>query len=446
MPAPMDFTIPGAPALQDPSQSFLQGIQQGVGLQQLDMQRAQQQAAFQQQQAKQQALQQFMAIKSPSASDFARLALIFPEQHEALKTVWGAMNTEQQQNQLSDASQLHAALTAGRKDVAESMLDRREEALKASGAPPKDIQSVRDMREWIKTDPDFLRTMVGKSIFAAPGGDKVIEAATKYNADARAQELQPSAVAKAASEADQAKSEAVTKGVAAKYAESTVLKDLELKGWNVENIKSEIGYRKESNRIAAMNAAANREGNELKRQELRLKIQETQQKMDDAVRDKVATAESSASNIDNMLNTIQRIKTSKGLSDVVGSLEGKDWYPTQLAAGLNIANPFGGSSGDDRADAIALIETLSSQAFLSQVPAMKSTGSLSNAEGDKLSTALQSLKRAQSEKQFMASLDEASRLVLKARENISKRYGVPLNKPDTPAAPGARPPLESFFK
>lgn len=32
----------------------------------------------------------------------------------------------------------------------------------------------------------------------------------------------------------------------------------------------------------------------------------------------------------------------------------------------------------------------------------------------------------------------------KARENISKRSGVPLAKPDTPAAPGARPPLSSF--
>ena len=37
-------------------------------------------------------------------------------------------------------------------------------------------------------------------------------------------------------------------------------------------------------------------------------------------------------------------------------------------------------------------------------------------------------------------------LLKKGRENLAKSSGVPLGKPDTPAAPGARPPIDSFFK
>jgi hypothetical protein len=46
--------------------------------------------------------------------------------------------------------------------------------------------------------------------------------------------------------------------------------------------------------------------------------------------------------------------------------------------------------------------------------------------------------------EIRANLDEASRLLKKGRETLSKRTGVPLGSPDTPAAPGSRPPLSSF--
>ena len=94
----------------------------------------------------------------------------------------------------------------------------------------------------------------------------------------------------------------------------------------------------------------------------------------------------------------------------------------------------------------ALIDTLGSQAFLAQIPNIKGMGALSNAEGEKLQSAFQNLGRTQSEAQFRANLDEASRLLKKGREALAKSSGVPLGKPDTPAAPGARPPIDSFFK
>jgi NAD(P)-dependent dehydrogenase (short-subunit alcohol dehydrogenase family) len=166
-----------------------------------------------------------------------------------------------------------------------------------------------------------------------------------------------------------------------------------------------------------MNAAAAREGNALRREELKLKVQEARNALDDKIRTKQADVESAAGTIDNLINTVDRLKKNPSLDDVVGSIEGR--MPAVF--------------GDENADAVALIETLGSQTFLAQIPAMKGLGALSEKEGDKLQSSLQNLSRAQSERQFRANLDEVQRLMLKARKNVETRYGIKAGPPDTPA-------------
>jgi hypothetical protein len=66
-------------------------------------------------------------------------------------------------------------------------------------------------------------------------------------------------------------------------------------------------------------------------------------------------------------------------------------------------------------------------------------GQLSNAEGEKLQSALQSLSLKQSPERLMENIREAQRLMLKARGNIEARYGAAPSVPDTPAARTAAP-------
>jgi hypothetical protein len=212
-------------------------------------------------------------------------------------------------------------------------------------------------------------------------------------------------------------------------------------GWEVFLERADIDIAKQNSRISAMNAQTSRMNSDLQRQELALKIEEATAKRDNTIREKVATAEAGANSIDNMLNTIERVKKNPALNAVLGSIEGGRFYPQRIAGMLP-----GTASADDRADAVALIETLGSQAFVAQIPNIKGTGALSDAEGKKLQSALQNLSREQSEKQFRENLDEAARLLTKGREGLARATGVPLGKPDTPAAPGARPPLSAFNK
>ena len=450
--------------VQSPFQAAAQGYQFGAAVrndqqQQADRVRAQQAAQAAQQ--RQLMLQQELTDAAADHTKLPSLMVRYPDLAEKLKFGLEAGNKAAHERALSDAAPVYSALMSGRPDVAAQAARTQAQALRNS-VKQGEADAVLRMADRMEADPQGTATFLAGHLSSIPGGDKIIEGVAKQRSEIRTENLAPAAVRTANAEAttkeataavapvvaqagaDKAVADAKTAAVTARFAEPQAIIDLQKKGSDIEAIKSDMVYKKEANRIATMNAVVAREGNALKAEELRMKIREDQRKLDETIRTNAANAESGAASIDNMLNTVERLKKNKGLNDVIGSVEGAAYYPTQAAAAVNALNPLT-SSGDDRADAIALIETLGSQTFMAQIPSMKGTGALSEKEGDKLQSSLQNLSRKQSEAQFRANLDEAARLMKLARENISKKTGVPLKPVDTPAAPGSRPPISSFY-
>lgn len=412
MPDPYDYTSAFA-NVPMPGDSFIAGIKNGLGLNELQIKRDQEQAAF----ARKQQMQTELAALGPNASPQQIGAMIvkYPEISEQLKRANDVTAPAQQQARLDAASQVYAALQANAPDVAKQLLNDQAAAARNSGME-QDAKAAETMAQLITNQPELARTTIGLRLAAAVGPEKFADTFGKLGSEDRAGQLQPAAVRKANADADAAAAEATTKGVQAKYAEPSELLRL-------EGIRTDNQFKRDQTKIGYLNAQIARENNQLKRQELSLQLQKAQQEFGDKARAKVADAESAAANIDNMLNTIARIKANPRLDSVLGSIEGR-------TPALN----------DESSDAIALIDTLGSQAFLSQIPNIKGMGALSNAEGEKLQAAFQNLSRVQSEKQFRATLDEATRLLNKGRDAVSKRYGVPLGSPDTPAASAAQAP------
>lgn len=410
--------------VRDTFESAIRGYQFGSAIQQDQ----QQQAAAQAQAEQAAAMQAELASASRDVSKIPGLMVRYPQLAEKLKVGRDAMTEEQQRGLLAHSSEVAAALASGRPDVAVSALKTRAQALRNSG-DERGAKAAEDAATWAETDPDSLLSATAIGLTSLNGGDKVVKSIIDMATERRAAAKAPAELRTAEAGASKAEADAKTAGVTAQFAESNAVKDLEKKGWDIRALQEDIDIKKQANRIAAMNAQTARLNSDTQRQELGLKIREATQKLDSTIRDKAAAAESGAGAIDNMLNTIERIKLNPRLNDVVGGIEGR-------IPGVR----------DESVDAIALIETLGSQAFLAQIPNIKGMGALSNAEGEKLQSALQNLSRKQSETQFRANLDEASRLLKKGRETLAKSSGVPLGKPDTPAAPGARPPLDSFIR
>lgn len=416
----------------DPAEAVARGLSIGGGINAVQADAAKQQqiqAAMQSKARQQEELRALAFNPNATHTDYVRMMTAYPELSESLSKTVKTMDEGQQKSALEFGSRMYGALLSGHNDLAIDMFKERAKA------DPAQAQNWTMMADLIQDSPATARMLGALRLSSLMGPEKFAETFSKLSTEQRATDKAPAELKKAEADAIKAQgdaskagSDAIVAAEQAKVAPQTVMLDLQKKGWDIKKIQEDIEISKQANRIAAMNAATSRAGNDLKRQELTLKVAEAQEKLNSTVREKVATAEAGATNIDNMLNTVERIKGNKSLNDVLGAIEGR------LPALVD----------DEQADAVALIETLGSQAFLAQIPNIKGMGALSNAEGEKLQAALQNLSRTQSEKQFRANLDEASRLLKKGRETLSKSTGVPLGKPDTPAAPGTRPPLSSF--
>ncbi len=417
-----------SPQAQNPFGGALQAMQLGMAVR--DDRAAQQAAAKKAEQQRLMSQELSAAADDPRPDVIAKLSLKYPQLSENFKRSYDMQTAEAQKSNLSSMTQVYAAVNAEQPEIATKMLREQSAAQKAAGKD-REAQASNVMADLIEKSPQHAKLTIGAALSGIMGPDKFSEAFAKLGGEARAQDQAPAALAEAKAKAQTAESDAKIKAVEARYADSQAMADLKKKQWDITKIDEDLKIARETNRIKVMEAEAAKETNKLRREELGLKLEEAKRSRDEKIRENVTAAETGAANIDNMLNTIQRIQKNPSTKDVVGSFEGRMPESASLL-------------DDEESDAIALINTLGSQAFLSQLPALKGSGALSNTEGDKLQAALQNLGRAQGEKQFGASLNEASRLLTKARENLSRKTGVPLPKPDTPAAPGGRPSLESF--
>lgn len=354
--------------------------------------------------------------KNPTAKAVQSFMVEFPELSEQFKKSYDTLSDNEKRMATEVQFATKSAIESGKPDLAISDLDRRIEAAKNMGDTSAE-EKLGVIRNLVIANPSAALLTANAFLAATMDPDKFATMEKTRGEESRAQQEAPYKLEQ--------------ERVKAKFAEPEALLDLEQKGWNIKAIQEDIGYKKQMARIAAMNASTSRTDSDLKRQELQLKVQEAQSKLNSDIRAKVSEAESARASIDNFINTADRLMKNPMLPRVLGPIEGRI-----SSAPLS----------DEAADAVALIDTLSSQAFLSQIPAMKGSGALSDAEGKKLQAALTNLSRVQSEKQFEANLKEAQRILLKSRSNLAQKYGIPDTVPDTPAAAPSGRSIEDLLK
>lgn len=423
MPDPYNYSL----NIPNPAQSVTQALQlRGV----IDEHKAAQQAILDK---KQMQTDLNDLSSSPTTAKITSMMLKYPALSEPLKRGHDTLSEDQKNSKIQQATGVYAALISGQNDVAKQELAKQVEAARNSG-DEQSANALDTMSQLIDHNPELAKTTSGLFLASLMGPDKFAETFTKFEQNRRDE-------AKAPAELTEAQAKAYKASVDSQFAESNAALDLQKKGWDIRNIQNDIDVRNQNVKIAALNAGLAKETNDLKRTELQQKLVDAQQERDDKVQAKAAAVQSGYSAIDNTINTADKILQSPALNDVVGSVEGSAAYPSTMAGAMS---PFG-SSSDDRADVLANIDALKSQTFLAQLQALKNAsstgasgmGSLTEKEGDRLINGLQSLNTRQSEKQFRENLTEVQRLLLKARDSMATKYGVPKGIPDTPAAANA---------
>lgn len=134
------------------------------------------------------------------------------------------------------------------------------------------------------------------------------------------------------------------------------------------------------------------------------------------VRDENLTKQGQIASFDTMLDSLDRLNQSPGLSRSVGLYSKVPTIP-----------------GSDSANFQAELETFKSQAFLPQVAQLKGMGALSDAEGKKLSAAVGALDPSMSERAFRESIKRITdtmntaraRVVSSSRESVQQGSAPP---------------------
>lgn len=432
---PYDYTV----QQPDPSQAIMGGIKNAIGINEALFQRDERHRAQEAQQAAQARAQQQQAdmaevLKNPTLKAVQNITLKYPELGKMMENQINSLTSSEKDATIQRDLPLFMALKNGKPEVARSLIERHLEAAKNSG-DEMGIFEAQNALDVLTVNPNAMIFALNGKLSAAMGGKNFADATSTFEKNEREQQLQPLEAAKLSAETRKIGSEADKAAVVAKFAESDAALDIQKKGWDIKAIQNDMDVKRQNVAIAAMNARTSAsngaQSNSLKLQENQIKLQEMLEKRDATVREKFAEVESANFNIDNMLNTADRVL--KTPMNVISSASGpiSSRIPTMSS---------------DTADFEALVETLGSQSFLSQLPNIKGMGQLSNTEGDKLQASLQNMSLKQSPERLMQNVREAQRLLLKVRENVSKRYGVPQTVPDTPNAAPSGGDIESLLK
>lgn len=423
--------------VQSPIDAALKGYGAGAAIREdqlMQQQRAQQaEAAQRQQQEFARDMQGLFQNPGASLSDFAAMTMKYPQYREQLKQASQLRSEEQKQDFVSFGTKVYSALRSQNPEVARQLIEQRRDAA-IEGGDKRVEQNTKLLLSAMDIAPHFAKNMVLTDL--AGIDDKVVENLIKTEKEERDAQLFPDQKRKGAAEADEAtskasetQSKAAVAAVAAKYAESNAALDVQKKGWDITKIQEDIRIAKLNAQIAAANVAAAREGNALKREELSLKIDQMKSDREKATRERVSEVESARSSIDNLLDTADQVlKVPMGTKrSAMGPIDQR--LPT---------------ISQDVADFEELVNTMGSQVFLAQVPAMKGLGALTEAEGARLTQALKSFSLRQSPEVLDKNVAEIQRLMIKARKNLSIKYGVPESVPDTPSAAPAASDIDAL--
>lgn len=155
------------------------GAQYMQAMQQIRDQYEQRQKALELEKQRQIVLEDFYGKKNVTPDDILRVSAVLPKETlDAVKFAWEQKSKEARQSDLSMASQVLAALSAKKADIAEKILIDRATAYRNAG----DEQNAMSYETWAniaRTSPEDAIKSIGIMISALPDGKEVLESSTK---------------------------------------------------------------------------------------------------------------------------------------------------------------------------------------------------------------------------------------------------------------------------
>jgi hypothetical protein len=419
--------------IADPFDQATKGLQLGANISAVRDSKAANQQALQLQQQEMQRkndlhkkIMEVYDKPNKSASDFIGLAMLLPEKDaESMRKNWDVLSKDARQDTVSKIGEVVSALHAGKPDIAAAKLRQQADAYRNAGDEQK--AKVLEAQAGIaEKEPDFTLMDLSFKLAAFPEGKDILENIDQIYATKREDELQTPKLLKARAEAQKA-------AVDSKFAESNAVMKLQKDGWDISKMQNDMDVSRQNLKIAAMNADISREknklqmealkeNNDLKRDSLTLQKQAlderlaaAKQKRDELVNQKASEASYAFSYIDEAISLIDEMfYTNK---------EGENLPKDSLLTAIGASSFVAGIPGTEAKSMAGKVDQLISSLAAENLDKLK--GPMSDRDIIFLKQIASNLERSQDEDLFIEELDKARKGLIKKRNMLNSKYGIP---------------------
>lgn len=399
MAGPFDYTID----IKSPFENIAQGYRLGAGMLQARQAQEDRAIAMQQRQAEMERqkiinerISGIINTPNPTARDFTNLAMLLPaEQAKSVRENWQTLNEDNQKQSIAFGTQVLSAFNSDAPQVGIDMLRTRAEAMRNSGdeAQAKAYESWASIAE---QNPKAASLTIGTMLASVPGGDKALEMVFKG-------QKQPA-------EVREGEAKATTAEVAAKYADTKALLEMEKSGWDIKKLKQDVEFRPLELNLRRLEAQTARENAGLTRQSLQLKVDDARRQYEQAIADRRASAQSAQIGIVDMRQSVSDLRNHSGFSSLFGA---------SLTPGARFI------PGSDTSGAESVLESLKARAFMVGVDKMRGLGALGEKEGAKIEAAIAALRPGMPEKDALKALDAIETSMQRLDKLNQQKYGAP---------------------
>jgi hypothetical protein len=411
---PFNYSIGNQPSFAE-NLSYMQALQ-GQKAQQAAQIEANRKAKIANDQTQRQvdALDAFSKIETPALADWQNLGVqLGGDKVEQLGKAFQQRTDAQNANSIKFGGQFMSALQ-GSPQYAVQMLDTRIDAL--SETDPQTAGFYRNLRSVLadeqgnvsKEGAEQVRIMAGTMLASVPGSENMFNALNTREDVLKKRLMTPEEVQKAKNDAAKAKADATVAANTANYAELTSVANLAEKGLDVSAQLDDPTMQEAVRKLATLKRREAEAKSSLELRDLQLKVYTQEKSINDLAAERANEINTLGSKISTTIDQVNKIKTLGAVGDTFGTV-------LQQATG-----PIGSrliTLDEDVSNFEEALEVLNSQVFLNNVDQMRGLGTLTDAEGQRLSNASGSLSLRQGPEQFEKELNQ----IIKVLELADKR-------------------------
>lgn len=397
--------------VQNPIQTAMTGLTQGMQIGQFVQAKEQAEREAIQKQQMQQELSTFASKPNKTHEDYATIMARFPALAEDFKRGYDVLDSGKQQATFKTTSRIYAALSGGQPSVAKSILETEAEGYENSGDKATADQ-MRTLAAMAETDPDGLLTISGLTLASTtPSQFKDVLGALGEN------QMLPEEINFKKAQTDKTKAE----------AEKTETENL----WYGDKTQAEIDNLESQVEDRQTGRVIEQQKMQLGNDQFYAKLDQDQQQFYEKLNQEERKIAQTVFNVkEKPEQRMDRLEKVEGFSTAARNAAEGAKLAAQLANDAKAINESTGGywnramrnvPGTSEYNFDQKLETMKSKIFLAQVDQMRGLGALTESEGAALKASIASINPNQDPKAVQQSLTEVAKQLSKAAQTANKK-------------------------